>query len=71
MKQRSESQKARDERRETATGVAQRLHPGALEIICSWFGMDLYLDVKDKDGGWHRYAHHTDDPGAAVVLGSV
>lgn len=40
--------------------VAQEF-PNYLEILHSWSGGDLVLDIKDSGGGWHRKLWVLDD----------
>lgn len=62
------AKRAQQERVARGKAEAMRLHPDATEVIISFFGGDMILDVwKDGEGGIARYHDEVDDIEAAYT----
>ena len=56
-RQRTNIEKAMNARRDEAVAEAEAEHPGSGAVLVGFFGLDVIVDIKDKDANWHRYVH--------------
>lgn len=54
-------EQAMDERRGQAESEARRKYPGCRDITVAFFGSEVTVEVKDKDGHWRRFRHVVDE----------
>lgn len=61
-------EQAMNERRGQAEAEARREYPGCRDITVAFFGTEVTVEVKDKDGHWRRFRHHVDEDIVAAEI---